>query len=277
MSMPRRLILPVVLTLALPAFAQKGDAIPPGPPGGGAPQPSRVEVPSPPAQTWRSHDSSSDFRRLDSTLDSQPRPHPEARPKRVVAPQPLDRCREHPHRNYWTGRDLFAVIQALSRRGAIPVVATDPEATEIVDYTWWPAGWRAYAFLVAPSGELHVRLHHPKEGWFRLAMMNKWGQMEQGMLQNLIPTGNPEVSYRNPKREWRWVYVLVDDPAWWSSKSSPYTLKITRSWDPKDRPKLDLKPVEGIWATVGREILEQTTPKEAFAPEPVLPAEEVVR
>ena len=272
MPMLRRWILAAALTLALPALAQKGDVIPPGPPGGGHPQPSRTEVPSPPAQTWR--DSSSDFRRLDSTQDSQPRPHPEARTKQVAAPQPLERCREFPHRAFWAGRDLFAEVQAMARRGAIPVVVTDPEATEIVDYTWWPAGWRAYAFLVAPKGELHVRLHHPKEGWFRLAMMNKWGMLEQGMLQNLFPTGNPEVSYRNPKREWRWVYILVDDPAWWSSKSSPYTLKITRSWDAKSRPFMGPKPADGLWATVGRETLEQTKPKESFAPEPVLPAGE---
>lgn len=272
MPMLRRWILAAALTLTLPALAQKGDVIPPGPQGGGSPQPSRVEMPSPPAQTWR--DSSSDFRRLDSTPDSRPRPQPEAKPKRVVAPQPLERCREYPRGAFWAGRDLFAVIQALARRGAIPVVVTDPEATEIVDYTWWPAGWRAYAFLVAPLGELQVRLHHPNEGWFRLQMMNQWGQLEQGMLQNLIPTGNPEVSYRNPKREWRWVYLLVDDPAWWSSKGNPYTLKVTRSWDPKLRPKQDLKPVEGIWAAVGREVLEQTKPKESFAPEPVLPAGE---
>ncbi len=262
MPLPLRPLLPLALMAALPAFAQKGNPTPPGPPGGGSSGPRSFEVAPPPPRIERSRE----FSWMD-----RPRPHPESRAK-VVVPHRLDRCREFPTDQFWRSRDLLQVIRVLSRRGSIPVVATDPEATEIVDYTWWPAGWRGYAFLVAPEGNLHVRLHHSNEGWFRLQMMNKWGQLEPGMLHNLIPTGNPEVSYRNPSRQWRYVYVLVDDPAWWSSTANPYILEIRRSWDAKARPGQDLRPVEGVWAAVQRKELEQTEPKESFAPEPAIAA-----
>lgn len=273
-----RLLLPLVLLASLPVLAQKGNPTPPGPPGGGS-STTRVEVASPPSNVFRTLPPSNVSRSLESGPDSRPRPHPEGRAKHanVVVPQRLARCREFPTARFWRARNLLEEIRLLGRRGSIPVVVTDPEATEIVDYTWWPAGWRAYAFLVAPEGTLHVRLHHSNEGWFRLQMMNRWGGLEPGMLHNLIPTGNPEVSFRNPTREWRYVYVLVDDPAWWSSKTNPYILEIKRSWDPKTRPSQDLRPVEGIWASVPRHELEQTQPKESFAPEPVVPAETSAR
>lgn len=268
-----RLLIPLVLLSSLPVLAQKGSATPPGPHGGGQ-SPSRVETSSPPSHVYRSSPPLHIPRSLEGTPDSRPRPHPEGRAKQaqVVVPQRLERCREFPTARYWRSRDLIEEVRRLARRGSIPVVHTDPEATEIVDYTWWPSGWRAYAFLVAPEGNLHVRLHHSNEGWFRLQMMNKWGRLEPGMLHNLIPTGNPEVSFKNPTREWRYVYVLVDDPAWWSSKTNPYILEIKRSWDPKARPNQELRPVEGIWAAVPRNELEQTQPKESFAPEPAVGA-----
>lgn len=268
---PSRIALPALLALALalPAAAQKPDVIPHGNPGGST---------GPVERAGQDH-RSTDFRTGAGIEFNTPyRPHGEARRKEPVAPPPTPRCDVHPGHprweKFWRKRDLLDLIQAQSRRGLIPVVATDPEATEIVDWTWWPAGWRAYSFLVAPEGELHVRLHHPKEGWFRLQMMNKWGSLEAGMLRNLIPTGNPEVFYKNPRKEWRMVYVLVDDPAWWSDKSSPYTLKITRSWDPRQRPAKDLPQVVGIWAAAPREALEQIRPKDSFAAPPVEPPAE---
>jgi len=135
----------------------------------------------------------------------------------------------------------------MARRGFIRVIPVDGEVTELTGYAEFPAGWIAYGFVVAPKGKLHVRLHHSNEGWFRLAMMNKWGQLEEGMLQNLIPTGNPEVTFNNPTDQVKAVYVLVDDPGLMSTKENPFTLKIERSWDPKEKlPGATV--VQGIWA-----------------------------
>lgn len=176
--------------------------------------------------------------------------------RRILLPPPHPRCGTVPTGPYWQRRDLMAEIQGMARRGFIPVAKTDPEALEILDYTWHPSGWRAYSFLVAPKGTLHVRLHHSNEGWFRLVMFNKWGQLEEGMLGNRIPTGNPEVRYTNPKDEFHFVYVLVDDPGWMSSKENPYRLQIERSWDPKAEKPGEMQPVDGVWAQLDREKLD---------------------
>lgn len=148
----------------------------------------------------------------------------------------------------------------MARRGHIRVIPVDPEATEITGYTDYPAGWIAYGFVVAPKGKLHVRLHHSNEGWFRLAMMNKWGTLEAGMLQNLIPTGNPEVTFTNPTDQVKAVYVVVDDPGLMSTKDNPFTLKIERSWDPKEKHP-DATVVQGIWATTHDISAEHAHPK----------------
>ena len=141
----------------------------------------------------------------------------------------------------------------MARRGYIlvhPIADTVSEFDGVADF---PAGWIAYGFRVPPGGKLHVRLTHPAEGWFRLSMMNKWGALEPGMLQNLIPTGNPEVTYTNLTKEGRSVYVLVDDPGWMSNTNSPFHIKIERSWDPPALNPNDIPIATGIWARKAEE------------------------
>lgn len=169
-----------------------------------------------------------------------------ARPPVVVRFRPLPQCRVFPDSGFWGRRDILAEIVWMSRHGFIPVVPVPADATELIDHTQIGPGWKGYAFVVPAKGKLHVRLHHPNEAWFRLLMVDKWGKMRAGMLQNLIPTGNPEVSYENPTDETQAVYVIVDDPGWMSSEQNPYTLKIERSWDPA-QVKPGAKPVQGIW------------------------------
>lgn len=173
------------------------------------------------------------------------RTHPNAP---VVIPRPMAVCSRQPDRRFWGSRDIMAEIQWHARQGFVPVMPVDESQQQLSDVSQFPAGWKSYGFVVPPGGKLHVRLHHPNEGWFRLAMMNKWGNLEKGMLQNLIPTGNPEVSYTNHSDEVRAVYVLVDDPGWMSSKAYPYFLDIQRDWQPGRPDMKDVKPVQGIWA-----------------------------
>jgi hypothetical protein len=142
----------------------------------------------------------------------------------------------------------MAEIQAMARRGYILVHPIADTVAEFDGVAEFPAGWIAYGFRVPPGGKLHIRLTHPNEGWFRLTMMNKWGGLEPGMLQNLIPTGNPEVTYTNLSQEGRSVYVLVDDPGWMSSAADPFRIKVERSWDPLAQSSDEIPVATGIWA-----------------------------
>lgn len=194
------------------------------------------------------------------TPDDRPPHIPAVRPQIIAKPRPMAICTVRPDAAYWRSRDILKEIQHMARRGNIQVQPVDDEALELVGYTSFPAGWKAYGFRVAPNGKLHVRLHHSNEGWFRLAMMNKWGMLEPGMLQNLTPTGNPEVSFENPTDTVKVVYVLVDDPGLMSTPKNPFTFKIERSWDPKEKLQ-DAPFVQGIWATTNDISAEHAQPK----------------
>jgi len=167
----------------------------------------------------------------------------------ILMPQGLPRAMALPQAAFWEQRDMMAEIRNNARRGYIPVMPVPLDAPGVTDYTWFPAGWKAYGFPVPAGGNLHVRLHHPKEGWFRLLMVDRWGQMSLGMLQNKIPTGNPEVSFRNQLKGPQLVYVIVDDPGWMSSKTDPYQLSIDRSWDPAKTALPPIPSVVGVFAT----------------------------
>ena len=188
-------------------------------------------------------------RNLTSGFAMVPRPAnvPAPLTNRVLSPRALPRSLAAPGPAFWPTRDLMLEIQYLSRRGFIPVTPA-LDALSITGACYFPAGWRAYGFVVPGKEKLHVRLRHPNEGWFRLVMVDRWGQLREGMLQNLIPTGNPEVTYTNPGGMPNSVYVIVDDPGWMSSQSNPFTLTVDRSWDPAKAKGAVLPPVHGIWA-----------------------------
>jgi hypothetical protein len=166
----------------------------------------------------------------------------------IIAPPGNDQWINPPSRNNWEGRDLMAVIQSMARRGFIAVHPIGEDVDEFSGVSDFPAGWISYGFRVPPGEKLHLRLNHSNEGWFRMAMTGKWGNIEKGMLQNLIPTGNPEVSYTNFTKEPRSVYVIVDDPGWMSRTIGPFKVKVTRSWDPAKKQMDNTPIVTGIWA-----------------------------
>lgn len=156
-------------------------------------------------------------------------------------------CPFIPNTLFWGHRDLMAEIQFMSRQGFVACTRVADDATEVTDYSDFPQGWKGYAFVVPANGTLHVSLNHTNRGWFRLVMMNKWGDLQAGMLQNLIPTGKPEVTFKNPKNEAQAVYVVADDPGWMSSKAYPYQLTVERSWDPATVDLKDVKVAMGVW------------------------------
>jgi len=184
---------------------------------------------------------------------------------RLFMPRATARASVIPTPAFWGQRDLLSEIRIMARRGFIPVLPArnDPE---FQGYSYVPAGWIAYGFVVPGKQKLHVRLYHPNTGWFRLAMVDKWGSAaREGMLYNRIYTGNPEVTYDNPGKLAMAVYVIVDDPGWMSTPQNPFTLKVDRSWDPKaEAPQLP--EVHGIWAKVEPSAVPAPAPAPATAP-----------
>jgi hypothetical protein len=179
-------------------------------------------------------------------LSPMGRPH--RRPGAVVAESRFTtRCTVIPNLHFWKQRDIMEEIQWMSRRGSIPVTPVAEDVAELNDAAMFPSGLKAYGFVVPAGGKLHVRLNHGNLGWFRVAMVNKWGDLGAGMLQNLIPTGNPEVRYTNPTKEAQGVYVIVDDPGWMSSAAYPYTLQVQRDWEPGRADTQGFKLAQGIW------------------------------
>ena len=88
------------------------------------------------------------------------------------------------------------------------------------------AGWKAYRVDVPAKGAIHVRLRGEHEAWFRVGTVNQWGVLEKGMLQNVIPTGNPEASYKNPKDETVSIFFIVDTTEL-NVQGETYTLEVT--------------------------------------------------
>lgn len=166
---------------------------------------------------------------------------------RVVVPPAWPRCTILPNAGYWQGRDIMAEIQWLSRTGLIPVTPIGVGVTSISDYAMFPAGWRAYGVAVPAGGRIQVEVHHPKIAWFRLMAVNKWGQPGPGMLHAAMAYRPVMVTLTNPGKEATAMYIIVDDPGWWSDKNDPYTLTFRRDWDPLKVDLSHVQMVSGLW------------------------------
>ncbi|GLH66310.1 hypothetical protein GETHED_06740 [Geothrix edaphica] len=166
---------------------------------------------------------------------------------RVVVPPAWHRCTTFPTGFYWRQRDLMAEIQWLSRRGFVPVTALGDTVEALTDYVQVPSGWRAYGVSVPAGGTVQIEVQHSNLGWFRLMLVDKWGRPGPGMLQAAIAPQPILVTYKNPGKEATAVYVIVDDPAWWSDAKNPYTLVLRRDWDPARVDLSGVKMVAGLW------------------------------
>jgi hypothetical protein len=89
------------------------------------------------------------------------------------------------------------------------------------------SGWRAYAIEVPGGGTVKAHVVEGRKAWFRVLGVNAWGREESGLLQNRIPTGEPQATYKNPGPETRTIYFIVDslDP---DMVGDTFTLEITR-------------------------------------------------
>lgn len=125
-----------------------------------------------------------------------------------------------------SGMDL--VIRERARRGInIPAAALPAGSCRVSDQVAGISGWKAYRVDVPGGGGFKVRLHSPQEAWFLVKVVDAWGREGAGMLQNRIPTGNPEASYRNPKASQSTVFIIVDTKDT-SLQGTAYTLTLTR-------------------------------------------------
>jgi hypothetical protein len=166
---------------------------------------------------------------------------------RTLVPPAWVRCTVQPDLGYWRQRDLMAEIQWLSRKGFIPVSPIGDRVEALSDFAQVPAGWRAYGISVPAGGTVQVEVQHTKLGWFRLMMLDKWGNQGPGMLQQLVTPQPVMLTYKNPGKEATAVYVIVDDPAWWSDAKNPYILLVRRDWDPAKTDLSQVKMVAGLW------------------------------
>lgn len=128
----------------------------------------------------------------------------------------------------FTGIDARIRTQA-RRAGSIqPAVALPSGSLKVKDKVADVTGWKAYRVEVPAGGSIHMRMRGLHEGWFVIRTVNKWGAMEEGMLQNMIKTGNPEARYTNPTKVAKTIYFVVDTTEL-SIFGEEYTLEVTVS------------------------------------------------
>lgn len=166
---------------------------------------------------------------------------------RVIVPPAWNRCTTMPDPFYWRRRDLMAEIQWLSRSGFIPVTAFGDTVDSLTDYVQTPAGWRAYGLSVPAGGTVQIEVQHPSRAWFRLMLVDKWGAPGAGMMRTAMAHQPVLTTFTNPHKKATAVYVIVDDPAWWSDARNPYTLVVRRNWDPLTTDLSRVKLVAGLW------------------------------
>ncbi|MBS0476393.1 MAG: hypothetical protein JSR28_14770 [Proteobacteria bacterium] len=115
--------------------------------------------------------------------------------------------------------------ESARRSPSIPARALPDGAVSVSDTVGSVAGWKAYRIEVPPGVKVHARIHSAHDGWFLVRTVNRMGSLEPGMLQNLIPTGNPEASYTNLKREPNTIFFVVDTTEL-GTETEPYKLVV---------------------------------------------------
>jgi hypothetical protein len=133
-----------------------------------------------------------------------------------------------PSRGFGNDRIESRIRAGARRTLSIPALALPQGSARVLDKVQDIAGWKAYRIDVPPGGTVKARLHGVHEGWFVVRTVNKWGSIEEGMLRNLIPTGNPEASYTNPKTETNTIFFVVDTTEQ-SIQGEAYRLDVTRN------------------------------------------------
>jgi hypothetical protein len=115
-----------------------------------------------------------------------------------------------------------------ARKGpSLPALQLPAGSLRVTDKIPDLSGWRAYAIEVPGGGTVKVHVVEGRKGWYRVLGVNAWGQEEAGLLQNRIHTGEPQATYKNPTRETRTIYFIVDSLDA-NMVGDAYTVEITR-------------------------------------------------
>ena len=122
--------------------------------------------------------------------------------------------------------DIQFKMRREGRRAIVQAVAVPALPAIVEDKVGEISGWKAYRVEAPPGATVKARLRGTHEAWFRVHTFNRWGQLDKGMLQNRIPTGNPEASFINPKAEKTSFYFLVDTTEM-GAETETFRLEIT--------------------------------------------------
>jgi len=111
----------------------------------------------------------------------------------------------------WSYTSSVDAMTRITSRKAMPPTVALPEGDCIVsDQIKNLAGWSAFQATVPSGRTVKVRLKAQHEGWFEVKTVNKWGNYEREMLQNLVPKFDPEASYTNKSSQTKIIYFIVD-------------------------------------------------------------------
>lgn len=145
--------------------------------------------------------------------------------KLVKVPGPLvDESRMDPSR--WPGAPKDMNFRRLARRtSTISAVAAPTLEAIIEDKVNDQAGWKAYRFDIPPKSSYEFTIMAERRAWFALRVINKWGQIEEGMTQNIIQRGYPYASYINDSDQTKTIYVIADTTED-NTFGEPYSLLI---------------------------------------------------
>jgi len=123
--------------------------------------------------------------------------------------------------------DLDAQMRRHARKGGtLPAVALPVDDAIVSDQVKNVAGWKAYQAIVPAGQTVHVRLRAKREAWFEVKTINRWGNTEKGMVQNLLHKCDPEANYVNMGKETKTVFFVIDTNEL-NMFNEPYALHVT--------------------------------------------------
>ncbi len=159
-------------------------------------------------------------------LQAPPASFPEVEAKDLA---PAPRGPMVPHvRDAGAEHSIMGKARHNARSGpSIPALQLPVGSVRVQDKVPDMSGWRAYAIEVPGGGTVKVHVVVGRKGWFRVLGVNAWGRQEEGLLQNRIPTGEPQATYKNPSAETRTIYFIVDTLDT-NMVGEPFTLEVTR-------------------------------------------------
>lgn len=155
-----------------------------------------------------------------------PAPFPEVDAKSLA---PAPRGPMVPHvRDAGAEHGIMGLARRSARKGpSIPALQLPVGSVRVQDKIPDMSGWRAYAIEVPGGGMVKAHVVEGRKGWFRVLGVNAWGRQEEGLLQNRIPTGEPQATYKNPSAENRTIYFIVDTLDT-NMVGETFTLEVTR-------------------------------------------------